>query len=322
MEKRAVAKMTDQFESGLKTAATTDALSSPQSPRSLRTRVLALLALAVFVLITYGAAPFVAGSFPKADLSEALGNESVVPGVLGAIELYAVLCATALIPAFACSLWLWRLDRPLATLGFAGRPQVKAWLMGALAGCGLIGLLCTLLASAGWYRVTVSGPDPVVLLVLLGLVLAALYEELLFRGFGFWAMEIAAGPAVAIALSSVLFAIAHADNSGAHWLGMVNTALAGALLGVLRWRSNSLWMAWGVHLGWNVALGLLFGARTSGFAFAGRLMESAVSASGGRHFALTGGAYGPEGSVLLTPMLIVWIVWLIRQPRSATEPQT
>lgn len=297
--------------------------SGSRQAGSLRTRVIALLALAVFVLITYGAAPFVAASFPSADLSEAMGEESVLSSVVAALELYAVLCASALVPAFLWMAWLRRQTGPLGAIGFAGPPRVRQWVLGALAGCALIGLLCALLAGAGWYRVSIGAFDPVVFVVIVGLVLAALYEELLFRGFGFWAIETAAGPVAAVVVSSVFFALAHADNSGAHWLGMVNTALAGVLLGVLRWRSNSLWMAWGVHLGWNAALGLVFGAKTSGFAFAGRLLESEVSSSGARHTAMAGGAYGPEGSLLLTPMLVVWIAWLVRRPRSlAAERET
>lgn len=275
-----------------------------------------MLALAVFVLITYGTAPFIAASFPDADLSGPLGEESVMPGVVAAVELYAVLCASALVPAFLWLAWLGRHPGPLGAIGFAGPPQVRQWLLGGLAGAALISLLCALLAGAGWYRVALVGFDPVVIVVILGLVLAALYEELLFRGFGFWAIETVAGSVAAVVVSSVLFALAHADNSGAHWLGMVNTALAGVLLGVLRWRSSSLWTAWGVHLGWNAALGLVFGAKTSGFAFAGRLLESEVSSSGARHVAMAGGAYGPEGSLLLTPMLAVGIIWMVRRPSS------
>lgn len=282
-------------------------------------RFVALVALAVFVAVVVGTAPLVVPAFPLADLSQPGGESTSETGLWSAVQLYSVLCASALLPAFLWTVWLRRFGGPLEALGLGGfgvAPRkldlsVVRWIRGGVAGTLVIGFLCVLLASGGWYQI-----DPVrfvpgtFLTVLLGLILAALYEELLFRGFGYWALSRVGGHGTAIVGTSVLFGLAHANNTGSHWLAVLNTVLAGVLLAVLRWRSGSLWSAWGVHVGWNATLGLLFGAHTSGFGFAGRLLDAEVSAAGARHLILAGGDYGPEGSILLTPMLLIWVVWL------------
>jgi hypothetical protein len=65
-----------------------------------------------------------------------------------------------------------------------------------------------------------------------------------------------------------------------------------------------LWSAWGVHFGWNLTLGVLFGARTSGFGFEGRILEMKPTEEGIRSPLLSGGDYGPEASLLLLPLLL------------------
>jgi hypothetical protein len=93
-------------------------------------------------------------------------------------------------------------------------------------------------------------------------------------------------------------------NPGATSIGLVNTVLIGVVLAIAYLRTRALWLPWGLHFGWNAALGLLFGLPVSGL----RLFNvvDRTSVSGPRW--LTGGSYGPEASV---PGAIAVVVGLI-----------
>ena len=88
-------------------------------------------------------------------------------------------------------------------------------------------------------------------------------------------------------------------------VGILNTILWGALLGYACYRTGALWMPIGMHFGWNVLLPLA-GANLSGFTI--RVVGYALSPTveGFR----SGGAYGPEGSVLTTAAAAA-LFWLV-----------
>ena len=52
------------------------------------------------------------------------------------------------------------------------------------------------------------------------------------------------------------FGALHRDNPNASWLSTANTAIAGILLSWAYVRTRSLWLPYGIHLGWNVGLGI------------------------------------------------------------------
>lgn len=279
------------------------------------------VSLLLFGVLAGAVAPWMGWAFAEADLSARAGAVDLSPRIWTSLQLYLVLCASALLPAALLSAPLRRRGvRWTGALGLArpeGTSRGGSWLRGFAGGAGLIFAVMAILWLGGWLDRRPESPSTsVVLAVALALAVAALYEELLFRGFGFWAMERLGGPVAAIAATSLLFAWAHSNNAGASMLGLINTALAGALLGWLRWRSGHLWSAWGLHFGWNLALGVLCGATTSGFGFAGRLARSELTARGRDQLLLSGGDYGPEASLLLTLLLAVWLAVAIGRARS------
>ena len=131
-------------------------------------------------------------------------------------------------------------------------------------------------------------------------------EELLLRGLALQLLACAVRPAGAIVLTSVAFAVLHGANPGITWLAHTNTALFGAVFGLAVFRQRSLWMAIGLHLGWNVTQ-VALGADTSGITI--RLTELNLELQG-REW-LTGGDYGLEGGVLasVAALLVASAVW-------------
>jgi hypothetical protein len=105
-----------------------------------------------------------------------------------------------------------------------------------------------------------------------------------------------------VGASAVVFGLAHASNDGATFVSTVNVSLAGgALLSAGFVLSGDLAFSIGVHFAWNLAQ-CFFGMPVSGF-----VVEQAALVSRTTEGAdlWTGGAFGPEASVLgLSAMLL------------------
>jgi membrane protease YdiL (CAAX protease family) len=160
---------------------------------------------------------------------------------------------------------------------------------------------------------------------LIAFLLVALFEEFAFRGYlqftlargitgivrtispqsraaptiGFWV--------AAISLSIVLFAVAHTTNGGETPMGIISVSLAGLLLVFSLWWTGSLCWAIGFHCAWDWAQSYLYGVADSGMVSKGHLL--ATHPIGPE--LLSGGATGPEGSVLVIPVVLLAIaaVW-------------
>ena len=79
---------------------------------------------------------------------------------------------------------------------------------------------------------------------------------MLFRGYAFQYLIGKMGPFATILPFGVLFGIVHGNNPNLTWLGLLNTAAWGVLLGFAFLRSGDLWLPIGLHFGWNWALPL------------------------------------------------------------------
>ena len=134
------------------------------------------------------------------------------------------------------------------------------------------------------------------------LAVSAANEELLFRGYGLQVLMLAIGRWPAMLAMSVLFGLGHHFNPNATWLGTLNTFLAGILLCLAYVRTRSLWFPFGIHVGWNLAIGPIFG-----FAVSGITMPSFWSSRAVGMDWMTGGTYGPEGGVLGTTLMLTGI---------------
>lgn len=145
--------------------------------------------------------------------------------------------------------------------------------------------------------------------VVVFLAVGAAGEEILFRGFAFQALMANIGTWATIAPVAVLFAAIHAGNPGATWLGLANTAGFGLLFGYAFLRSRDLWLPIGLHFGWNVTLPL-FGVPVSGL----RMNVTGYEMKWSAGALWSGGAYGPEASVLASAAIVALAFYLYRAP--------
>ena len=188
----------------------------------------------------------------------------------------------------------------------------KRWLKEFLSGIALGLSLFTAVMLALWivgvYHPASWGSLAPLARGLLFALVAATVEEIVFRGFLFRLSAKLFGTWGALLLTSALFGAAHAFNPGATVGSSVAIALeAGILLGAAYALTQRLWLPIGVHLGWNFAEGAIFGMSVSGTAKQASLITGSLH---GRSL-LTGGAFGPEASVLAVIICLAAAIYLI-----------
>jgi membrane protease YdiL (CAAX protease family) len=147
------------------------------------------------------------------------------------------------------------------------------------------------------------------------LLLGALMEELSFRGYPFQKLTEAFGAFWAVVILSALFGAVHLWNPDAQGVlswAFLNTIVVGLLFALARIRTGSLWFSFGLHFGWNLFQGAIFGLPVSGL----NSLSSVVTANASGSPALTGSAYGPEASATCTIILVVAVplLWWLTSP--------
>lgn len=191
------------------------------------------------------------------------------------------------------------------------------WLRQVLAGIAFGGaqmlLVALLIYATGAVRFSLDPAGGLAALALGAWTFAwvALLEELLFRGFIFQRMVDGIGAPAALLLMAVVFAAAHWGNPGMEgateaWAS-IDLVLAGMLLGLAYVRTGSLALPIGLHFGWNWMQGSVLGFDVSGLHQAGWLLPHLLHAPQW----LSGGAFGPEASVLavVVDSVAVLLLW-------------
>lgn len=157
---------------------------------------------------------------------------------------------------------------------------------------------------AGWATVAAAG--------MAAFAIPAAAEEAVFRGYLLRSLGDAAGPVAAVLITSVLFAFVHGGNPAVGPIAFANIFLAGVLLAVAVLRTGSLWLATGVHLGWNWAADVPLDLPVSGIdAFDTPLYDGVPAGPAW----LSGGAFGPEGGLVGTLGALAalgLVLWLTR----------
>ncbi|PIO48478.1 MAG: CPBP family intramembrane metalloprotease domain-containing protein [[Chlorobium] sp. 445] len=227
--------------------------------------------------------------------------------------------------ALIAFVWLWigRYEkRPFFTLGFERHQALWQYARGFLLGLLVFSANVGLMAIFGYVSIEDSDPSrvglsalPSVLLILLpGWLVQGAAEEVLIRGWMLPVLNVRYRPWLGILLSSLFFALMHGINPNLDLLALFNLLLYGVFAALYALREASLWGICAFHSAWNWAQGNLFGLAVSGQNMGvGTLLD--LMEAGPDWF--TGGAFGPEGGIASTLVLLISIVCVLMWSPSA-----
>jgi membrane protease YdiL (CAAX protease family) len=309
-------------------SAPTSALPHPRWHPFLRllAALLGTLLLTILISIVIGVAIKVAASLSGQDA--AAQTQKFLSENLLQINLF-------LYPPILLWLWICRrfLDRrTFVSLGLRARGFSGQFVGGALCGVLAVALIFGVLWISGnlqvrgWSLEAQSDGASMAFLSLLGWALMMLcvgfFEEVAFRGYAFHNLRVWLGAGVANILQATVFALIHLSNLAmqgqstpdatlAAILALPNIFLFGIFATLCYFKTGSLWFPIAFHAAWNWAMGCVFSLPVSGLPIF-QLFDVSVS---DRLF-LTGGAFGPEASLLLTPILLALTFVVSRAPDS------
>jgi uncharacterized protein len=139
---------------------------------------------------------------------------------------------------------------------------------------------------------------------LFGSLLVGLVEESLLRGYLQFTLARALGFWWAALILSAAFGLLHGGNAGETPLGLLGAGAGGLFFCLSLWYTKSLFWAVGFHTGFGWGESYFYGTANSG-----QLIPWPLLATHSTGDALwSGGSAGPEGSVLLLPLLMVLLV--------------
>jgi membrane protease YdiL (CAAX protease family) len=245
-----------------------------------------------------------------------------------AVSNTVMLVGTFLPMALLLLLWTGLYERrPSWTLGLERSGAVWRFGRGLLVGVALYAAALGICAALGYVSVQPADPQrqeglviQSVLLILLGWLVQGSTEELLCRGWLLPVIGARTRPWVGLLLSALVFAVLHGPNPNVTPLAILNLVLFGLFAGLYALREGGVWGIGALHAAWNWTQGSLFGIAVSG----GEVGPSLFSLELRGPAAITGGAFGSEGGLAVTAVLLLGcgaLLWLLRDERRKTNDE-
>jgi hypothetical protein len=159
---------------------------------------------------------------------------------------------------------------------------------------GIVGVICLrlLLSAKG------NGLWGVDAIALLGLFPCLMLHIRKTPRSGFWQ---------AAWVTSTLFGFIHTGNNGENWIGIFAAAAIGFVFCVSIRVTGSAWWAIGCHAAWDWAETYFYGTADSGMVAKGHYLTTSPAGNA----LWSGGADGPEGSLLVLPVILLLLVALL-----------
>jgi uncharacterized protein len=158
-----------------------------------------------------------------------------------------------------------------------------------------------------------KGASGVYLVALLGLGPCAWLHWKRAEGSGFWQ---------AAWVTSTAFGAYHTGNTGETAMGIFTASFIGFIFCVSVRLTGSAWWAIGCHAAWDWAETFFYGTADSGFATKGHLLTTTPQGNA----LWSGGAAGPEGSLLIVPVTLALLGALLtiygRRRATQAAPET
>jgi len=182
-------------------------------------------------------------------------------------------------------------------------------LAGIICGALIIMLVVGILAIPGYYSIEKFNSADILIHGFFRFANGAFFEELLFRLIIFKLMEEYLGSWISLLLGAMFFGVAHIFNQNATLWSVFAIALeAGILLTLAFMFTRRIWMAFGIHFGWNFVQATVFGLPASGMSFPGLISPELTGP-----IWITGGEFGVEASVITLALGLILSFILLKK---------
>ncbi len=151
------------------------------------------------------------------------------------------------------------------------------------------------------------------ILYLFVFIVVGFAEEILTRGYFMSVLRQTRCMPLVVFISAVMFSLMHVMNNAFNVIPFINITLAGLLFAYMYLKSGSIWMPIGYHIAWNYFQGNVYGFPVSGVDSQGIISTQYASDT-----ILNGGAFGPEGGLVVTAVIIfgfVFVRWHYRKSK-------
>ena len=219
--------------------------------------------------------------------------------------------------------------KPFLSYGFSGCTAGSA-LKETFYGAGVSGVMVStvmlILFLTGCYQVISAEWTFDFIAFLPFLLVAAMREEVMFRGYVYQTLEKNWGTIGAIVISSLMFGFLHMINfePGVQLAAKLYSCIclsidAGVVFAVAYLITRRLWFPFGMHVTWNIFEGPVYGTLVSSLNLGKPLLNAKLS---GPDY-LTGGVFGPEASLVEVGvcMLLVALLWRRVNPSFVVKSQ-
>ncbi len=275
----------------------------------------ALLFIAIFIVLEFFAAlPFF--TFIHFHLKRGAPQPAHVALIQEAVQALLVLLATFIMSRIE--------RRPVAVYGYAGKARFTRFVSGTVCGFAAISLLVGALWKS---HLLVFDGSPLggplawkyAAAWAVAFIFVGIFEESLLRGYLQYTLTRAIGFWWAALILSTSFGAIHGSNPGESPVGLFAAAGIGLIFCLSLWYTGSLWWAIGFHAAWDWGETYFYGTPDSGMIAQGHLFSEHPTGA----LFWTGGATGPEGSLLIVPLMLMMalLMWLWRGRRTVSPLQ-
>ena len=238
----------------------------------------------------------------------ALSNQEEITNAVKGVNFLLPLKIIEFLSVMLC-VWLFVrfIDRkPLESIGLTLKGYENDLRLGLMLGAGMIALGFLILFILGFLSINGFSLSIISIILYLALfIVVSFHEEIMMRGYVLNNLMQSMNRYAALSISSVIFMSIHLLNPNISFLSVINLFLAGIVLGIYYMHKQNLWLPIGMHLTWNFFQGPIFGFEVSGIE-----TKSIIGQSIKGNEIITGGAFGFEGSILATILIVTMILYL------------
>lgn len=178
----------------------------------------------------------------------------------------------------------------------------------------MMGISAILIIILGGMTIKLNGNGvgisylPTILLILVGWTIQGSTEEILTRGWMLPRLTKRYSFTIGIIVSSVLFTSLHLTNSGITIISVINLTLFAVFASLFSAFRGDIWGICGFHVAWNWMQGNIIGVEVSGMTVPGGTLIKLTSQG---NSLISGGSFGIEGSVIVSIVFLIAIIYLI-----------